>query len=103
MSAREKAVDKAMVVLAEAQISAINDHKHTPFKNLGVEIVHRELNALRAANLVIVPANLLDAVIAAVDEAFCYNPVTKRSKIQVARTDVIAAIRAAWEGATDGD
>ena len=56
-----------------------------------------------SANLTIVPANLLDAVIAAVDEAFCYNPVTKRSKIQVARTDVIAAIRAAWEGVTDGD
>ena len=57
------------------------------------------LYALESAGLEIVPANLLDAVIAAVDEAFCYNPVTKRSKIQVARTDVIAAIRAAWEGA----
>ena len=92
MSSRERAVDAINRAIDEGSGSVDQ-----------FSIAWDAISWIESAGLQIVPANLLDAVIAAVDEAFCYNPVTKRSKIQVARIDVIAAIRAAWEGATDGD
>ena len=92
MSSRERAVEVLQFALCGVEVSGLD-----PYENLAS--ANELVAALESAGLEIVPANLLDAVIAAVDEAFCYNPVTKRSKIQVARTDVIAAIRAAWEGA----
>ena len=96
MGSRERAVEVLQFALCGVEVSGLD-----PYENLAS--ANELVAALESAGLEIVPANLLDAVIAAVDEAFCYNPVTKRSKIQVARTDVIAAIRAAWEGDTDGD
>ena len=91
MSSRERAVDAINRAIDEGSGSVDQ-----------FSIAWDAIGWIESAGLEIVPANLLDAVIAAVDEAFCYNPVTKRSKIQVARTDVIAAIRAAWKGDTDG-
>ena len=53
-----------------------------------------------SANLTIVPANLLDAVIAAVEESPSAD--IYRDDYVVERKAAIAAIRAAWEGVTDG-
>ena len=57
------------------------------------------VRVLESANLTIVPANLLDAVIAAVEESPSAD--IYRDDYVVERKEIIAAIRAAWEGATD--
>ncbi len=51
-----------------------------------------------SANLTIVPANLLDAVIAAVE----MTEIPWKESQEWRKKEIIAAIRAAWEGATDG-
>lgn len=52
-----------------------------------------------SANLTIVPANLLDAVIAAVE----MTEIPWKESQEWRKKEIIAAIRAAWEGVTDGD
>ena len=59
----------------------------------------KALAALTEANLTIVPANLLDAVIAAVE----MTEIPWKESQEWRKKEIIAAIRAAWEGATDGD
>ena len=50
-----------------------------------------------AANLTIVPANLLDAVIAAVE----MTEIPWKESQEWRKKEIIAAIRAAWKGDTD--
>ena len=59
----------------------------------------KALAALTEANLTIVPANLLDAVIAAVE----MTEIPWKESQEWRKKEIIAAIRAAWEGGTDGD
>ena len=59
----------------------------------------KALAALTEANLTIVPANLLDAVIAAVE----MTEIPWKESQEWRKKEIIAAIRAAWEGVTDGD
>ena len=54
---------------------------------------------IESAGLEIVPANLLDAVIAAVE----MTEIPWKGSQEWRKKDIIAAIRAAWEVATDGD
>jgi hypothetical protein len=57
------------------------------------------VRVLESANLTIVPANLLDAVIAAVE----MTEIPWKESQEWRKKEIIAAIRAAWEGVTDGD
>ena len=112
MGSRERAVEVLQFALCGVEVSGLD-----PYENLAS--ANELVAALESAGLEIVPANLLDAVIAAVqsgiskaeprwhNRSFCADvgftmDANEYNRILVTLTNCIdAAIRAAWEGATD--
>ena len=88
MSSRERAVDAINRAIDEGSGSVDQ-----------FSIAWDAIGWIESAGLQIVPANLLDAVIAAVE----MTEIPWKGSQEWRKKDIIAAIRAAWEGETDGD
>lgn len=88
MSSRERAVDAINRAIDEGSGSVDQ-----------FSIAWDAISWIESAGLEIVPANLLDAVIAAVE----MTEIPWKESQEWRKKEIIAAIRAAWEGVTDGD
>ena len=88
MSSRERAVDAINRAIDEGSGSLDQ-----------FSIAWDAISWIESAGLQIVPANLLDAVIAAVE----MTEIPWKESQEWRKKEIIAAIRAAWEGVTDGD
>jgi len=106
MGSRERAVEVLQFALCGVEVSGLD-----PYENLAS--ANELVAALESAGLEIVPANLLDAVIAATRDGmsnqydFSIGIMGEDDRLKCLYLEMnqaaIAAIRAAWEGATDGD
>ena len=88
MSSRERAVDAINRAIDEGSGSLDQ-----------FSIAWDAISWIESAGLQIVPANLLDAVIAAVE----MTEIPWKGSQEGRKKDIIAAIRAAGEGETEGD